>query len=65
LPVGRPDQAHRASTVRPAVAAALSEDLASIEQALAQEQAAERERDSVYWRPLRTELEQLRRATRG
>jgi hypothetical protein len=60
-----PDQAHRASAARPAVAAAMSGDLASIERALSEEQAAERERDRVYWRPLRTELEQLSRTRRG
>lgn len=50
---------------RAAVAAAIRRDTEAIERALAAEQLLERERDRVYWAPLRSELEQLRRLARG
>ncbi|MCX7046717.1 MAG: hypothetical protein NTX50_14685 [Candidatus Sumerlaeota bacterium] len=47
---------------RPLLAAALQGDSESIERQLAEEEAAERNRDRIYWRPLRAELEKLRHA---
>jgi hypothetical protein len=41
---------------------AIAGDGKTLETALAREQAAEQERDKEYWRTLRAELEQLRRA---
>jgi len=38
--------------------------LGELEAALAAEELAERERDRIYWQPLKTELEQLRRTGR-
>ena len=38
--------------------------LGELESALADEERAERERDRVYWQPLKAELEQLRRTAR-
>ena len=49
---------------REAVDAAIAGDRARIERALLDEQEQERERDRQYWKPLRAELEELRRATR-
>jgi hypothetical protein len=54
-----------AATDRPAVAAARAGDLGNVSRALMDEQEAERARDRDYWRPLRAELEQLRRLRRG
>ncbi len=49
---------------RPAVEAALRGDAAAVAERLAAEEHMERERDRLYWEPLRRELEQLRRARR-
>lgn len=49
---------------RPAVRAALDGDEEAVRALLAAEEAAEREKDRVYWEPLRRELEELRRARR-
>lgn len=49
---------------RPLLAHALAGDADQLEAALAAEQAAERQRDQEYWRPLRRELEALRRHRR-
>lgn len=56
--------AHRIAASRTPVAAALTGDIAGIEQALAEEQERERERDRAYWAPLRAELERLRQGRR-
>jgi hypothetical protein len=59
--VGRfPHFAERAAG-RKAVAAAAQGSATAVEQALAEEQEQERARDRDYWRPLRAEIEQLRR----
>ena len=49
---------------RPAVGAALENDLEAVSLALEAEEREERRRDREYWEPLRRELEELRR-TRG
>lgn len=49
---------------RPAVAAALSDDVLGISESLAREEAEERRRDAAYWIPLRQELEFLRHSER-
>ena len=49
---------------RPLIAAALSADLPALEQALRQEEAAERDADRRHWEPLRAELAVLRRLHR-
>lgn len=46
---------------RPLLPLAESTRLAELEAALANEERAERERDRIYWQPLKAELEQLRR----
>ena len=59
--------AHEAVSIaaqRPAVAAALSGDLAKVGVFLVQEEAEERRRDAAYWKPLRQELELLRHGIR-
>jgi len=53
--------AERAVAERPLLQLALSEDHAGLEEALLQEERAERHRDDAYWRPLLRELEQYRR----
>lgn len=49
---------------RPAVRSALAGDVDGVRALLALEESEERERDRVYWEPLRRELEELRRAKR-
>ena len=49
---------------RPAVRAALEEDVDGIEAALKNEEETQREADQVYWNPLKEELERLRREFR-
>lgn len=46
---------------RPLLESALAKDRRELELALAEEERAERDRDRVYWQPLKTELEALRR----
>jgi hypothetical protein len=55
-----PAEAARTAQSRPAVAAALNNDLSGTTDALRDEERDERERDRLYWEPLRRELEQLR-----
>ena len=50
---------------RPLLAHALSRDLGKIEQGLKEEESAEREKDRLYWRPLRSELERMRALRRS
>lgn len=52
--------ARRDAADRPLLLAALSGDGQAVESALQAEEAAERDRDRAYWRPLRVELERLR-----
>jgi hypothetical protein len=60
-----PQEAVRIESVRPLLAAARSADLPALERELAGEQEAERERDRVYWEPLRAELARLRQGARS
>jgi hypothetical protein len=57
--------AEAAAMARPAVAAALTGDLAGVRSSLRVEEDDERERDSAYWQPLRLELERLRHGRLG
>jgi hypothetical protein len=57
-----PGTAARCAAQRPAVAAALRQDLEAVERALLVEQKHERQADRLYWQPLRSELAQWRRA---
>lgn len=61
-----PEEARKAAQSRPAVDAALRGDQDAVREALAAEEAREREQDRAYWNPLKTELEALRHSrTRG
>jgi hypothetical protein len=55
-----PEAAAQAATTRAAVAAAMAGDMEGIRDALAVEEARERDLDRVYWEPLKAELEALR-----
>lgn len=55
-----PEEAQRIASTRPAVGAAVKDDLAGVEGHLATEEAQQREADRAYWAPLRAELERLR-----
>jgi hypothetical protein len=55
-----PKHSSRLLSKRPLLAAAVSGDLDALEKMLDAEEAAERERDKLYWMPLRKEIEQLR-----
>jgi len=55
----------RLSSKRPLLRHAAAGRLPELERGLAEEEAAERERDRVYWVPLRRELEKLRHARAG
>lgn len=51
-----------AATERPLLHHAIAGEASELQAALAEEQGAEQKRDKEFWRPLREELEQLRRA---
>jgi hypothetical protein len=55
-----PADATTLAGARPAVAAAIAGDLDVVRDALAVEEAHERESDRLYWAPLKSELEALR-----
>ena len=55
-----PELRQRLLPKRPLLAAALSGDLEALERALRAEEIAERERDRLYWLPLKREIEKLR-----
>ena len=55
-----PEAASERAAVRPLLHAAMADDRAAVELQLREEEAAERERDRIYWEPLRRELEVLR-----
>jgi hypothetical protein len=57
-----PSAATESAAERPLFHDAIAGDGKALETALARWQAAEQERGKEYWRPLRAELEQLRRA---
>lgn len=59
-----PELARTVANDRQAVRAAIHGDVSAIDQTLAIEQSLERERDRVYWAPLRAELADLRRFDR-
>ena len=50
---------------RPLLSLAAARDRRGLQAALAAEEQAEREKDRLYWEPLRRELELLRRRERG
>jgi len=52
----------RLTAARPLLASALSGDLGDISKGLLEEELQEREKDRLYWMPLRKELEILRRS---
>lgn len=56
-----PELANSLVLQRPLLASALAADRPTIVKQLAEEELAERHEDELYWRPLRLELEQLRR----
>lgn len=56
-----PEEAREVAPTRPATAAALQRSQRAVEAALLEEEARERALDREYWRPLRTELEAMRR----
>jgi hypothetical protein len=58
------EEAQEIAGARGAAAAALEGDELAIREELAEEEARERALDREYWRPLRAELEELRRARR-
>lgn len=57
-----PEAARALQPGRPAVAEAIGGDASRVEVALEEEEREERRRDREYWRPLKAELEQLRRS---
>lgn len=57
-----PDAADRVALMRPAVRHAIVGEHSAVAADLEAEEAVEREKDRVYWAPLKRELEQLRRA---
>jgi hypothetical protein len=59
-----PSAAVEIAEERPLLQHAIAGAVNELETALANEQTAEQERDKEYWRPLRAELEQLRRSQR-
>ena len=61
-----PDVAERLAEERPLLKLATPESLASgaLERALRDEEEAERRLDAAYWKPLREEIERLRRSAR-
>ena len=54
-------RSRRLTSARPLLAHAAAGKTGELEQALKEEETAERERDRLYWSPLRQELEKLRR----
>jgi hypothetical protein len=56
------EEARRVAPLRPAVSAAIGGHHVAVVEALSAEEAAERERDRIYWSPLKAELEALRHA---
>lgn len=59
-----PDATRRLVSSRSLLTQALEGSLEPLTRALAEEESQERERDRIYWEPLKRELEQLRRAER-
>jgi hypothetical protein len=65
LAEAHPDIAHRMESARQAVAAALTREPEGVALALEAEEREERLKDREFWRPLKLELEQLRRERRS
>ena len=59
-----PELARELSRGRPLLEAARRGEASGLGAALAEEERAERERDRLYWQPLKAELEQLLHAAR-
>ncbi len=59
-----PELARSICQTRPAVCAALEGAQDLVQSRLDEEERSEKEQDAAYWRPLRQELEQLRRSAR-
>jgi hypothetical protein len=59
-----PDEAHALVARRPLLALAMTGDLPLLREALDAEVRAEQEKDRIYWKPLKQELEALRREER-
>lgn len=57
-----PEIARELEVKRPLLGLAVATDAGELESGLADEERAERERDRIYWQPLKAELEQLRHA---
>ncbi len=57
-----PETARRFSGTRPLLQLAIQGKTSELSDALRNEESVERERDRVYWQPLKAELEQLRHA---
>ena len=64
LAASYPDMFRDVMPRRPLLTEALGASQSALQQALQTEQAREREADETYWRPLKRELEALRRAKR-
>ncbi|HUG90647.1 MAG TPA: hypothetical protein VML55_07435 [Planctomycetaceae bacterium] len=60
-----PDECQRVVTSRPLLSHALSGDESELTTGLHEEERLEREADREYWKPLRAELERLRRERRS
>lgn len=56
-----PDQAARLAQSRPLLRAAISRNHANLDRQLNEEMMEEKERDRLYWKPLKARLAQLRR----
>ena len=59
----RPVLCRRMSFDRPLLRHATADNVADLHRALVEEETAERERDRIYWQPLRRELERLRHSS--
>jgi len=57
-----PEASRQWSAQRPLIKHAINGNVAAITAGLAEEEKQERERDRIYWQPLKAELEKLRRA---
>ena len=57
-----PEIARELEAKRPLLGLAVATNAGELESGLADEERAERERDRIYWQPLKAELEQLRHA---
>ncbi len=56
-----PEIARQLESVRPAITGAVEREIEKVAQAIEEEEGEARRKDREYWRPLKLELEQLRR----